>query len=323
MLKGNGKNIFVIIAIFILTLSIFIIGVNIFQPNIPYNTSFIDKQQVKLFDKLILSTERENWLIPLGTFFSALSALATVYLIWLQQQTIKNHDLEVYTERIISHFFILLNNHRTIVNNLKFTFDSQIVSGRTVLKPDPPATGYNAIKFFIYALRISLSDINYVDIDYYVPDNEYSKLKSYKVIRSICNIKNDKKLPCLIFFEDKLKITFDILDEHTSYCLSQYFNNIYIMIKLINENKFIFNVEDYMKTLRAEFTQDEFLLVYYYAFICKEGEKKNFKKLIEETCFFKDLYKKYLDCNPDSIHVENSENGTPFILYAPSAFTPD
>ena len=215
MLKGNSKNIIAILVIFIITLLIFIVGVEFFQPNTPYNNpSIINREITQLFNKFINSEGRENWLIPVVALFSGLSAFATVYLIWLQQQTIKKHDLEVYTERVISHFFILLDKHRIIINNLKFPFDNAV-------NPDPPATGYDAIKSCVYTIKIALSDINYINIDYYIPYYDYGYLKAYNVIENVCNIKNDKKLLNIEYFENVINNTFNVLDKHTSYFISQ------------------------------------------------------------------------------------------------------
>lgn len=320
MLKGNGKNIIAIIAIITGTLVVVIFGVWMFHPTIPYDVSFTDKQQIKLFDEFKLSQDRENWLIPIGTFFSALSALATVYLIWLQQQTIKKHDLDVYTERVISHFFILLDKHRIIINNMKFTFDDEFIIGNKVKPASQPAIGYDAIKSCVYTLRIALSNTNYIDINHQLSKDDYRYLKSYKVIEKVCNIKKNEDFSCIEYFEYIIKNTFDILDEHTLYFINQYFSNIYIMIKLLNENKYIINISDYMETLRSELTYDEFILIYYYAFTYKKDGKKIFKNLIEETNFFYNLYKEVIDCDPDTIDSEEHRNGIPFKLYDTSTF---
>ena len=317
---GLSKNLLGLILILAIAVFLFAVGVQFFQPSTSFNPSIIDNNGIPLFNKFISSAERENWLIPIGTFCSALSALATVYLIWLQQQTIKKHDLEVETERVISHFFILLDKHRIIINNIKFTFDNERLTPQKILPPSTPAIGYEAIKSCVYTIKIALSYINCINLDHYIPETDYFKLKSNKVVTKICNIKKDKDLSQIDKFEIVIKNTFDILDEHTSYFINQYFSNIYIMIKLLNENKHIINIDDYMETLRSELTYDEFILIYYYAFIYKKNGKKIFKNLIEETRFFYNLYKDVIDCDPDTIGSEEHRNGIPFKLYDTSTF---
>lgn len=316
MIKGNGKNIIAIILIFILTLFIFIIGVEFFQPNTPYNNpSIINKELTQLFHKLINSEGRENWLIPIGTFCSALSAFATVYLIWLQQQTIKKHDLEVKTERVISHFFILLDKHRTIINNLIYQYNT--IKDNNIKKE---TKGYASIEYYILIISLAYSKFNTVNLEYYVPLYGHFAETSPAILDELSTINYNRNLSNIENFENITYDTFKILDKHTLYCLTQYFNNTYIMLKLLYDNKKNINFKEYMQTLRAEFTQDEFLLIYYYAFIYKEKGEKKFKNIIEETCFFKDLHKEKLDCDPDTIGSEEHENGIPFTLYARSAF---
>lgn len=86
------------------------------------------------------------------------------------------------------------------------------------------------------------------------------------------------------------------------------------MLKLIDKNNDILNSKDYLRTLRAEFTQDEFLLIYYHAYNHKDynTHEKKFKTLIEKTCFFHSLHKPLLDINP--------ETNKHFDLYERSAF---
>lgn len=324
MLKDNGKNIIAILVIFILTFFIFIIGVEFFQPNTPYNNpSIINREITQLFNKFINSEGRENWLIPVVALFSGLSAFATVYLIWLQQQTIKKHDLEVETERVISHFFILLDKHRTIVNNFKFPLDHNYsATGEIVDRPNSPEN-YAAIYYCIQSLDILFSYFGYANTKYYKMICFCSDMKINGIINRIPGICPNNKLSDIEKFEYITLEMFKILDSHTSYIITQYFNNIYIMLQLLVKNKNKINIEEYMRTLRAEFTQSEFILIYYYAFIYKENGRKNFKKLIEDTHFFSELHEELRDCDPKTLDDENYTPGTPFVIYSPSAFKHD
>lgn len=323
----TSKSVIELLCILAIAVFLFAVGVQFFQPTTSFNPSIIDNNGIPLFNKFIASAGRENWLIPIGTFCSALSALATVYLILLQQQTIKKHDLEVETERVISHFFILLDKHRTIINNLKFTYiiynqSEDKYENKYAEKYDCTNICIELIRNILYSYFYSYSVSKYKNYDditrYYLTYiiTEYG----YKINDISCDIEK---------FEYILSKLFEKLDNDTIYCLGQYFHNIYAMLKLLNENKDKIDIEEYMRTLRAEFVQDEFLLVYYHAYshsdtILKNGKQyidkeKKFKKLIEDTCFLHNLHTPLIDCKPNSIDDENP-NGIPFKLYKDSAF---
>ncbi|WP_077072244.1 putative phage abortive infection protein [Mailhella massiliensis] len=109
-----------------------------------------------------------------------------------------------------------------------------------------------------------------------------------------------------------LEKTFNIIDYHTSYCTAQYFHNIYSMLILLNDNRKKINIESYLRTLRAEFNQEELLFIYYYACI-RNANNIKFKSLVEDTCLFHNLNNERLDHDP--LHDK------PFVLYGKSAFT--
>ena len=246
---------------------------------------------------------REDLFAPVGAFFSGLSAIATAYLIWLQLKNVRDHDQEVETNRVISHFFMLLELHRNILKTLKFPFDNTKTDYRY---------GHNAIQCYLKTIHyaISLYCNNYAVKPVQIDEVSKDIIKDIREFQSYES--QDNKNNFTINFATTT--AFRIIHEHTDHCLEQYFHNIYIMLKLLDENSDNFDIGDYLRTLRAELTQDEFLLIYYHAY-CHEdyntGEKK-FKSLIERTYFFHSLHKPFLDINP--------ETGDHFNLYEASAF---
>lgn len=246
---------------------------------------------------------REDLFAPVGTFFSGLSAIATAYLIWLQLKTMRDHDQEVETDRVISHFFMLLELHRNILKTLKYPYDN--LNTEYIY-------GHNAIEYYLKTIQCVMTT--------FCPNFTYKKTPldelSTGIVQDINELQSSESPDNKYTFkiEDATSTAFRIIHDHTEHCLEQYFHNIYIMLKLLDENRDNLNIKDYMRTLRAELTQDEFLLIYYHAYNHEDyntGEKK-FKILIEKTCFFHSLHKPFLDIDPQTHkHLD---------LYDPSAF---
>lgn len=216
----------------------------------------------------------ENIFAPVAAFFSGLSAMATAYLIYLQIRTVSD-------ERIIAHFFELLEAHRRIVENLS----CPILKGT--------ANGQGAIHAYCEILKFSVSHYCKSSVRYWFDGSTLD----YDIKRDIQNemqggdgaeLENEENLEYDFDFKKGLEIGYKIINEKEHYCLEQYFHNIYIMIKLLHEHRKSVEVNEYLRTLRAELSQEEFLLIYYHAWMHEDhhnGEKK-FKELIEKTRFF-------------------------------------
>nr|DAV96955.1 MAG TPA: abortive infection protein [Caudoviricetes sp.] len=289
-----------LIILTLVSLALWFWGVYSFQlPAIP-QLSFIAEAMGQL-------DNRENLFAPIGTFFSGLSAIATAYLIWLQQKTMRDHDREVDTDRAITHFFSLLELHRTILNHLKYPADIP----NTAANNDPNTEyiySYNAIEYYIMTLQCSITLFCKEHTKAHVEINKISKIISrYLRVFRYGDSKN-------ISFDRAIEIAFEAINHSTEYCLEQYFHNIYIMLKLLDENRNNLNINEYLRTLRAELTQNEFILIYYHAYNHKHHgtNEKKFKELIERTCFFHSLHKTTFDIDPATRKS--------FVLYEPSAF---
>lgn len=191
---------------------------------------------------------------------------------------------------------------------------------------DSIATGYKAIEFCLKTIEVSINNnfhnisnqnhnilpIKNIDI----PNELSKKIKSIKIDWSKKGEKidfmkeyNNNYKDIFLFILEK---TFNIIDYHTSYCTAQYFHNIYSMLILLNDNRKKINIESYLRTLRAEFNQEELLFIYYYACI-RNANNIKFKSLVEDTCLFHNLNNERLDHDP--LHDK------PFVLYGKSAFT--
>ena len=249
------------------------------------------------------SESREAIFAPVGAFFSGLSAIATAYLIWLQLKNVRDHDQEIEANRVISHFFMLLELHRNIIQALKYPNDSL---------DSEYLYGHNAIKYYLKTIQCVMT----IYCKNYVYKPVFLEEISKKIAKDIHEFQSSESQEDEYNFtiDFATKTAFRIIHDHTDHCLEQYFHNIYIMLKLLDENSENFDIGDYLRTLRAELTQDEFLLIYYHAYCHEDGntKEKKFKSLIERTYFFHSLHKHFLDINP--------ETGKNFTLYEPSAF---
>ena len=289
-----------LIILSLVSLALWFWGVYSFQlPAIP-QLSFIAEAMGKLDD-------RENLFPPIVTFFSGLSTIATAYLIWLQQKTMRDHDREVDTDRVITHFFSLLELHRTILNHLKYPADIP----NTAANNDPNTEyiySYNAIEYYISTLQCAIT--------LFFPKHTKIRIEPDKISQDIAKDIQGFQYGDInnISFDKLIEMTFDTINNHTEHCLEQYFHNIYIMLKLLDENRNNLNINEYLRTLRAELTQNEFLLIYYHSYNHEHHgtHEKKFKELIERTWFFHSLHKTTFDIDPSTKKSR--------VLYKPSAF---
>lgn len=215
----------------------------------------------------------EDIFAPVAAFFSGLSAIATAFLIYLQQKTNAQHNKEIIEERIISHFFTLINNHD--VNSIK-------MSSKNI-------TGYDAIKY-IYNM------LNYICAAYSPDifdkiDEKYGKHYDYINIYDYNNGFDTKSSDLFT-----LEMAFKYIEDDDNNCLEKYFHRIYTILKYIEINSDILFKKEYLRTLRSQFDQYEFVLLYYYGaqHVDTNDKEKKFKSIIEKTAFFHNINKNLL-----------------------------
>ena len=210
---------------------------------------------------------------PVAAFFSGLSAIATAFLIYLQQKTNAQHNKEIIEERIISHFFTLINSHD--VSSIR-------ISGKSI-------NGHDAIKY-IYNM------LNYICAEYKPDffeemDEKYNTHYDYIDVKDYNNGVNTESSELLT-----LEIAFKYIEEDVNHCLEKYFHRIYAMLKYVEINKNVLFENGYLRTLRSQFDQYEFALLYYYGaqHIDTNDKEKKLKKIIEKTAFLHNINKDLL-----------------------------
>lgn len=211
---------------------------------------------------------------PIAAFFSGLSAMATAYLIYLQIKTASD-------ERVIRHFFELLGVHRRIVESLSCRNSKETVHGQAAIHEYCEIIKYSVTYYSKNYIRYVNKECN---LNYYIMICIQNEMQG----GSISNAEADGDSEYFYPFEHSLKIGFNVINENVNHCLDQYFHNIYSIIKLLHDHKKSIDVNEYFRTLRSELSQEEFFLIYYYAWMHKDNHshEKKFKELIENTCFF-------------------------------------
>lgn len=224
----------------ILSLSIFIISFNNEVSNLKiYNPTMSDKV-------VFLFTEYENWenlFSPAAVFFTGLSAIATLFLIYIQMEIIRDQNNVAKKDifhRWMEQMFTSRNNILDSILSINCNF-----SGRKIFHK---LSGIINASFFVYKNK---------KIHKQSDDCTSAEFEIYKAIQSTDDIKKVFKI---------LDFAIDIFSQHT---LNPYFHNIYATLKIIYEDKILTDSEKeyYLLMFRSQFTQQEFTVIYVHALV--------------------------------------------------------
>ena len=231
----------------------------------------------------------EGVFAPVNALFSGLAFAILVITIFLQQRDIDDGNEQSYKQSFESNFFQLLSIHTSNINMLKcsdtgFYGEGKIFKGRSVAK-------------FLYKCLKSLYKIHkncYVNDKRFVilKEKNINGLKNTMEKVSESNVKNKAKyMPYYFVFNLLAK-------EIISHC----HRHIYQIIKYIDESKYDHCEKMfYIRILRAQFCNYEFVLLFYSSLLHRENK---FKKLLEKYEFFHNLDKRLLF---DEIHHQEYE----------------
>lgn len=140
-------------------------------------------------------------------------------------------------------------------------------------------------------------------------DNILYQDTSIELLKVFCKDGSEQCMEKFIYFVNKK------IKDMTHGTLAPFFHNVYTTLKMIYENKNLTKNEknEYIRMVRSHFSQPEFLLIYYHALTYADDEKRKFKKLIENTCFFHSLIQ-------EGIPIKINEDIYPNLGYKLSAF---
>lgn len=267
----------VLFILFILSLSILIIAFNNEVSNLKiYNPS--------IFNKItFLFTEYENWenlFSPAAVFFTGLSAISTLFLIYLQITIIRDQDISSKKSIFIKCMEQMFTSRNNIINSLSSIDKS-----------------YSGIKIFHRLDEIiNNSFLMYGKRTFCQRGRENYEFVFYTSIYNLIKKRNNT-IPAIFSNIEKF------LDFFSNHTLNPYFHNVYATLKMIDESKVLTKSEkeQYLMMLRSQFTQQEFNVIYAHALIYKDNGSRKFKRVIENTSFFHSFHnvylKKYIDNN--------------------------
>ncbi|WP_374280864.1 putative phage abortive infection protein [Desulfovibrio sp.] len=231
----------------------------------------------------------ENIFAPVAAFFSGLSASATAYLIYLQMKTIEKADIESKKMAFERQLFLMFELRNKIISSLRY--ENADLSSKV-----------EDMKIFSFFFGV-LHGTFYKFFGKMKIVTSYSQGKNEDVNKIVEIVSKRDELSALHEIEwdgDRsqsfvraFKAIAEIISDENSHLLSPYYHNIYVSLKLIFENDSI-DIEEkycYMRLFRAQFSQQELMLIYIHALVHSDrhDNKYKFKELIENTCFFHSL----------------------------------
>ena len=231
----------------------------------------------------------ENIFAPVAAFFSGLSATATAYLIYLQMKTIEKTDLESKKMAFERQLFLMFELRNKIISSLRY--ENAVLTSKV-----------EDIKIFSFFFEV-IHGTFYKFFGKMKIVTSYSQGKNKDVNAIVEIVSGRDELSALLemqwegddsqSFVRAFKAITEIISDENSHVLSPYYHNIYVSLKLISENDSI-DIEEkysYMRLFRAQFSQQELMLIYIHALVHSDrhDNKYKFKELIENTCFFHSL----------------------------------
>jgi|GEM_PF-806920 len=248
-----------------------------------------------------------------------------------------------YRQNFETTFFNMLSNHHQIVDSIDFELYELVLFNKDTFNYiENEKSGYNAFVhkdnqskvytsrdvfnitlLFLYNLLyddlyLSGKFPNTIEDDNYVSSkNNYNKIVSYKLSKLDFNNKT---------IESKFKSIYDEVYSRLNTDLGHYFRNLYRIVKIIDERKFVnnkvanYNIKySYTSILRAQLSDDEISWLFFNCLSDMGSEK--FKPLIEKygllkildkndsdlISFYRPLYKETAFRKPSLHEIEDLE----------------
>lgn len=239
----------------------------------------------------------ESIYAPIATLFAAFSAGATFFLIYLQQKAMDMQQKNFLTAQ-----------EQQYINYKKNIFEKQIwelFAQKTNISKSLKIN-INDLSFKEHEAFIFISSIisYYIELyfkhkinDQYSRDNKFDSFIE-KLPKDYLSILDDieESQQQNISIDTLLKVIEIQNNENFKHILSSYHHTIYVTLKMIYENTDLSEEEknNYIRIYRSQFSQHEFVVIYFHALIHQDNEGKKFKELIENTCFFHSLDKAML-----------------------------
>lgn len=211
---------------------------------------------------------------PSAALFSAISAVATAYLLFVQISFSHKQKQDEQIRIFENKLFQIFSMRAEVIKSLKYDDGTTIFRGIDVCE-----VAYKMLNFY-FAKYSQIDDVKYT-YKYKVND------ESGPEMAMLIDENGETVVPDLM---ELIKIILDYIDEKTRFVLYPYYHNIYITLKIIDEFPLFSEKEkrDYIRMFRSQISQFEFCLLYYHVLIHKDknsGESK-FKDFVENCAFF-------------------------------------
>lgn len=268
-----------------------------------------DPGYLSIFRKLIIKLD--NWekvFAPAVVFFTGLSSIATIWLIYLQLKNIKDNNESSKRDIFANCMSQMFSSRNKIVDSISSVDNN-----------------YSGINSFQRLNRVA-------NLSLYIYNNEHVYIKqNYSSVEKNIYAKIKEMVSQEKNFEEILKeidLGFSKLTKHT---LNPYFHNIYATLKMIYEDETLTREEKnrYLLMFRSQFTQQEFKIIYIHALMYADDDTVNdqdsgnnlspnnkLKNIIEKTSFFQSFSSSIIK------NYVNTNLSTDF-AYKEGAFNPD
>lgn len=293
------KNILAIFIIFIISMCIWGFGASSLFVKIPFIPEFW-LNTVSNIDNL------ENIFSPVAAFFGGLSAVGTIYLIYLQIILTKKQEIDVRRNIFESQLGQMFQMKNELVKILSIDVSGKKYENYYL---------FELLYGIIFHLMKKYSDSGVVKSGNFtrggIKDIEILSLFEENIEEEFGMLYTDE-IPQTLRVRTLLVAIEDTLNNQFGFILSPFYHNVYTVLKMIESNKDISKNEkmNYMRMFRTQFSQYEFSLIYFHALA---HEEKKFKELIEKTCFFHSLAHGF-------IFIDLTEEVYPEFGYKKSAF---
>lgn len=315
--KSNFLLIFVVIIILYILVPIFIVLVGICLRGCYIAFADFNWDLLTSIDISLSTQEKYDSLFsPVTAFFSAVGTAFTAIVLInqfkstkIQLDAIKRQNL---TTKIQAES-IRIQREESIINNFNSQLNMMIsmrtdITNSVILVDEKGKTEIGKTVFHTLVDRMYKSSDNKKRR---IWDNSLKGDKDNleKVFDDFINkfsnyIISDKNLLKVLLSDINSRI-----DDLTKGTLSPFFHNVYTILRIINDNRYLNPKEKkkYFRMIRSHFTQSEFILIYYHALTHIDEGGRKFKQLIENTCFFHSLIQEYIPI-PIPIHDDSKKN---------------